>query len=1402
MWPATVAIHPWNHVDRGASQQQTVVFTYVIIIQIRPKLRHPFADDGGHSARVTGDAVMVTSGGSSPPTCKRSLQNLKKWAKLHGNIHEVTHQQKEADSVSVNVQSNLQVLQTFVQPVHVRAVCHSKTQQNHATVVALHKSAHTEIRVWLQRPQNSHLKHMTFVIKTDIQKMIFLENHKLFAAYCKDMTLRMYSDYQYGFKEVSVNCCRQTVLCMAYSGETNELFGGGVGCVLRWEVAALSGALKVLRPCDINFAENEIIQHMSVNSGYQTLVIHTHFNVYIWNYMLQVHLHKYEICQDPSLTCVVFHPPEDLIITASVGGNIQVWSWAGQFTLLHELAGHNDPITEMLVHPSQPVLISSSLDCTIRLWRLDLFVEQQKIEVGEPVLGMMFVDTDEIVYWSASTLKMFQLNLFYQLVTGLQADILDVFSSSSSNYSNRLVVTGSDGSVRILCPVSGAAITIVYPLPCQLLPAQTVYERTDNQLYLLINGEVLVYGCDTNPAHNLYKLQPSSEDEQILCIAHMVMEDRGQGTEKSYVFTGLADGHICLLYATTELMSEAVLAHEGPVNLLESAYHSPSRKHTVPTLVSYGRDLHIHVWHVVFVKDAISTSLITLQLMYSMEVQVCLLHIRMMDNTICFSKTKNIGKVHMYELHQGELHHSEADDHTDIINGIACSPLLGLFATSADDGLIKVWNKQNSLIREMVFDSSLRGVCFANKRGDILVGVQGLVNIVPTRNYLPQTLLDELHDTKIEEDYPEKALPFDTDLELWVKLDKVKAYPVDLVDRRFMWLKEDKKRDKHRKWEAQRREEEAIEKEHLLKQQELEYHMRKQLMTQPLVPRPDSAASTRNRRTSRLQSVAARGEMAEDDALAKLSVMTSEEKAVKDIIAAEELITSDDSISSKGLPSPPVGPIEMSNITMCTIDLHWHPPDTTGGFSIVYVIDVQRICHSHKFHCIGCVKAPAVQLTDLLYSQTYSVQVFAHNKMGNSLPLTSAMIYPLKKKRKGTVTAAEAKEALEQRKTGERSRRQQEDKKKVDILLEQKKVEEERRRKTIIAPDGHIPNSVVRGQIGYTLPPDPIMNRALENMAFMAEMDGAVGLWKHFKRRNMISWKDKLTSRGFHSTAVYDDEEEAGDETKSPEQKRQQRIGSPFTPELELKIAESSSLDPRISIYDGVRDRISSMTPTPQIEVESDSSRRDTIAISPDTRAEVDKAVAVILPGIFQELLEELWFPFSYIPPMSELIDMFLELLDSADPATLHKQICNYLIQIYGHFGYTEETLKLVVDKLVEQLAHHHAMIRQNCINTLQKLGLKKTEIVSKIVPMLGSTNSEMPTSLAIPFGISHATFAAANISGGPVLLVQTVGCMYKVSILIPACLCQVFRQTPDCSLWSRLSLHSRSTIWHSWDQS
>ena len=96
------------------------------------------------------------------------------------------------------------------------------------------------------------------------------------------------------------------------------------------------------------------------------------------------------------------------------------------------------------------------------------------------------------------------------------------------------------------------------------------------------------------------------------------------------------------------------------------------------------------------------------------------------------------------------------------------------------------------------------------------------------------------------------------------------------------------------------------------------------------------------------------------------------------------------------LPGPPVGPVKMTNVTTSTIDLHWHPPETTGGGTIIYLIHVRR--NFNHFHCVGCVKTPSVRLSDLLYTQTYTLQVFSHNSLGHSLPLTSATIYPLKSK--------------------------------------------------------------------------------------------------------------------------------------------------------------------------------------------------------------------------------------------------------------------------------------------------------------------------------------------------------------------------------------------------------------------
>ena len=60
------------------------------------------------------------------------------------------------------------------------------------------------------------------------------------------------------------------------------------------------------------------------------------------------------------------------------------------------------------------------------------------------------------------------------------------------------------------------------------------------------------------------------------------------------------------------------------------------------------------------------------------------------------------------------------------------------------------------------------------------------------------------------------------------------------------------------------------------------------------------------------------------------------------------------------------------------------------------------------------------------------------------------------------------------------------------------------------------------------------------------------------------------------------------------------------------------------------------------------------------------QTVPAVVPDVFKGLLDEVWFPFTQIPPMSELITLFLDLLDTTDPNTMHKQICEYLTEIYG----------------------------------------------------------------------------------------------------------------------------------------
>ena len=130
---------------------------------------------------------------------------------------------------------------------------------------------------------------------------------------------------------------------------------------------------------------------------------------------------------------------------------------------------------------------------------------------------------------------------------------------------------------------------------------------------------------------------------------------------------------------------------------------------------------------------------------------------------------------------------------------LSCCSTLGLFATSSEDQSVKIWNTDNQLVREMCFDESLCGVCFANSRGDILVGFQSHISLVTILNYLPLSYLKILSRKSIENDPFEDHVQFNDLLKSWYDPQRVPRMPLKADKRRPLELTEIKKPKKRKK---------------------------------------------------------------------------------------------------------------------------------------------------------------------------------------------------------------------------------------------------------------------------------------------------------------------------------------------------------------------------------------------------------------------------------------------------------------------------------------------------------------------------------------------------------------------------------------------------------------------------
>lgn len=107
------------------------------------------------------------------------------------------------------------------------------------------------------------------------------------------------------------------------------------------------------------------------------------------------------------------------------------------------------------------------------------------------------------------------------------------------------------------------------------------------------------------------------------------------------------------------------------------------------------------------------------------------------------------------------------EDNTAKVVTIANCSRLGIWASTSPDGVVKVWDSSNVLLREIQFHEKITSITFANDRGDLLVGTQQQVSLIQVQDYLPTTILKKICFMEFDDDKLEAPHPFDHDVDFW-----------------------------------------------------------------------------------------------------------------------------------------------------------------------------------------------------------------------------------------------------------------------------------------------------------------------------------------------------------------------------------------------------------------------------------------------------------------------------------------------------------------------------------------------------------------------------------------------------------------------------------------------------------
>ncbi|KAJ1108325.1 hypothetical protein NDU88_005701 [Pleurodeles waltl] len=331
-----------------------------------------------------------------------------------------------------------------------------------------------------------------------------------------------------------------------------------------------------------------------------------------------------------------------------------------------------------------------------------------------------------------------------------------------SSNTSRIIAFTEDGMIRFISPITGELLLLTWPYALLEKATDYVYDPDIDELFIAVgSGDILVLNTAMCPSPAKYILSTSeNKEDKVLCLVSI--RQKLWHNMVHLVFSGHLSGQIRLISPRNCSIGEHKI-HNGSILAMCSQSMERLEGDSIASrlLCSFGTDSYITLQSIIVKKRRI-------QMKHLAKVlsNCPLSHIQLIPGLVCAITEKN--KIRFWHINEslwvsGKMEQSFTESEeiqTSKIISFDFCPSLGLLLTGEENGTIRVWDTKGILQAEFGISQGFSSTCFANQRGDLLIGLNRNIYLLSSLQYLPEDLLQTLASKDEEEELIENSLPF------------------------------------------------------------------------------------------------------------------------------------------------------------------------------------------------------------------------------------------------------------------------------------------------------------------------------------------------------------------------------------------------------------------------------------------------------------------------------------------------------------------------------------------------------------------------------------------------------------------------------------------------------------------